>query len=76
MKFSSVGLAAIGFLVAIASAQAFGPAPPNGKCKSWQSRCAMAAGGRCDPTTGRWSVSERLMTGYLACISDGQKSKK
>jgi hypothetical protein len=79
MKFWLSGLAimamTIGLLATVLSANAFGPAPANGKCTSWQSRCAVAAGGMCDPATGKWSVSARLMTGYLQCIDAGQAKK-
>ena len=76
---SCVRLAAVAlviFLLAPTLVQALEPVPPIGRCQSWQSRCAMAAGGKCDPVTGRWSVSARLMTGYLACIDLGQRRNR
>ena len=60
----------------VTSASALQPVPPYGKCQNWQSRCAVAAGGTCDGVTGRWRVSERLMTGYLECVAIGQRKKK
>lgn len=49
--------------LASAAAQALDPVAPYGRCQNWQSRCAVAAGGTCDGATGRWRVSERLMSG-------------
>jgi hypothetical protein len=62
--------------LAASSAQAIQPVAPYGKCQNWQSRCAVAAGGTCDGVTGRWRVSERLMTPYLECVSQGPGGRK
>ena len=79
MKLSSIGFAAT--LAAtgtfwLTPAHAIQPVAPYGKCQNWQSRCAVAAGGTCDGVTGRWRVSERLMTPYLECVSSGPGGKR
>ena len=68
--------AATAGLLMTSPAQAIQPVKAYGKCQNWQSRCAVAAGGVCDGATGKWSVSGRLMTPYLECVSFGPGGKR
>jgi hypothetical protein len=53
--------------------------PKNGACSGLNARCAIEVGGRCDPTTNRWSY--RCMSGdctvrFNECISRGLPPRK
>lgn len=56
---------AIGIADSGAQAQKKSKAP----CQNKQARCAIQAGGTCDPKTNRWRTTEQQQMAYNACIS-------
>ena len=51
--------------------------PGKGKCASLQARCAVEAGGRCNPETGRWDVNQNGAGGnynaFTACLDRARR---